>query len=133
MNRMAKTISTKPTFHTLFVRDFSLFIRLGCEEKERELPQEVMINIELRFFEPPQATETDILEDTICYAKLIQALENYCEGKVFNLLEKLAADLTGVIKEFIAGQAAMSLVVHKVNPPIKNLNGGTQYRIADFQ
>lgn len=119
-------------FYSLFIRELSLFVTLGCLPEERIKPQEVRINIELRFLNPPAAIDSDNIGDTISYVDITEALEKFCEGKEFKLIEKLAADLTRVTKEIIQDRATMSLTVHKVKPPILNLNGGTHFRIADF-
>lgn len=120
------------SWHSLFIKDLQLHVKLGCLEEERKSPQEVLINLEFRFMHPPKAISSDNLEDTICYAQISSALVNYCEGKEFKLIEKLANDLTFVTKNIIGMELALSLTVHKVNPPVKNLVGGTFYRIADF-
>ena len=125
-------MSTNSTFHSLFISDLRLFVKLGCEEVERRTPQEVRLSIEFRFSSVPKATQTDEIGDTVCYAKVSQAIKNYCEGKEFKLIEKLALDLVFVTKDVIGNDMAMALTVHKIKPPIENLIGGTQYRIADF-
>lgn len=119
-------------FHTLYIKDLSLYLKLGCLPEERKSPQQVLVNMEFRFPKAPHAIESDNLEDTICYAEVSNALKNYCEGKEFKLIEKLARDLALVTKDIIGNNIALSLTVHKVRPPIENLLGGTLYRISDF-
>lgn len=119
-------------FYTLFIRDLSLPVRLGCETAERAIPQEVRVNLEFRFSTQPKSMETDNIKDAICYATISQALKNYCENREFKLIEKLAYDLTAVTKDLIDHNIALSLTVHKVKPPVEGLHGGAHYRIADF-
>ena len=121
-----------PMYHTLYIRDLSLMVHLGCEADERKLQQEVKVNLEFRFASAPKAIVTDDIQDTICYAKVSHDLKKYCTGKEFKLIEKMAEDLIHVARERVPPSTQVGLIIHKVNPPIKEIKGGTAYRIADF-
>lgn len=122
----------KISYHRMKIRELSLPVSLGCTTEERARLQEVRISVELRFAEVPLGTESDRLNDTICYAKICEALKSYVECKEFHLIEKMANDFDEIIRKIIDGRAESSVIVHKVKPPINNLLGGVEYRIGDF-
>ncbi len=120
---------TKTITHNLSVARHLLMIKLGCTAKERICPQEVQISFKIHFKYPPEAVLSDRLQDTFCYSELIGKIEKFCEGKEYNLVEKLAQDIFNLIEEFTGNEFLINLEVHKVNPPIKNLLGGVKYEI----
>jgi len=123
---------TSQPMHSMKIRDLQLQVRLGCSAEERSVPQEVRVSIDFRFFDEPKGALSDDLKDTICYARVCEALRHQVEGREYRLVEKLAADFYGVVKLLVEGRAEVSLTVHKVRPPIEGLLGGVQYRIGDF-
>ena len=122
-----------PLFHTLTVDDLVLQVSLGCLEEERQIPQDVRISLEFRFIEtPPEGFYSDRLSDTLCYAEICEAVSQHIQKKSYHLIEKIAADTYSIAKAFAQGKALVALRVHKVNPPVPNLRGGTTYRCGDF-
>jgi 7,8-dihydroneopterin aldolase/epimerase/oxygenase len=119
--------------HRMRIKDLSLQVRLGCTADERANPQEVRVGIELRFAEAPMGVESDDLKDTICYARISEALKAHVEGKEFQLVEKMAGDFYQIVRRMVEGRAESSVTVHKVRPPVGDLLGGVEYRIEDFQ
>jgi len=71
---------------------------IGVHEWEKELPQEVLINITMEFF-VDAAVKSDCIDDTVNYRvvkkKILQAVEN----SKFELLEKLAAHVLKIVME----------------------------------
>ncbi len=118
--------------HHMKIKDLSLQVSLGCSAEERASLQEVRVGIELRFVEAPLGTRSDDLKDTVCYARMSEALRSHIEGKQFQLVEKIAADFHKIIRGIVEGRAQTSVTVHKVRPPVRDLLGGVEYRIADF-
>jgi FolB domain-containing protein len=119
--------------HSMKIRDLSLQVKLGCSSEERAVPQEVRVSIELRFAEVPMGTKSDDLNDTVCYARICEALRAHVEGQEFRLIEKMAADFHGLLQKITEGRAASAVGVHKIRPPVTDLLGGVEYRIGDFQ
>src|SRR5690348_6620889 len=117
------------SLHSIKIKDLKLEARLGCSAEERAVPQEIRVSFELRFFEPPRATFSDDLKDTICYARISEVLKEHLKGREFHLVEKMGADFYELLKAMIEGRAELSLTVHKVRPPIDGLLGGAEYRI----
>jgi dihydroneopterin aldolase len=114
------------------IQSLSLNVKLGCSPEERALRQEVRVSAELRFFEQPGGVQSDDLKDTICYARICETLREYGEGREFQLIEKMAGDFYRLTKDLVEGQAAVSVTIHKVKPPVPGLLGGAEYRVGDF-
>ena len=119
-------------FFSLRLEDLQLAVRLGCTEKERACPQEVRIAVELRFPSAPVALSSDRLEDTVCYAKISDAIIKHCESREYLLIEKMAADIYLLTREFSGSEIGIGITVHKVRPPVSRLKGGTFFRCGDF-
>lgn len=110
----------------LSISDYSLHVHLGCTAEERTIAQEVLVSVDIDFFERLPAERTDLLEHTICYAEICQAFRQYVQGKEFQLIEKMAADFIDVLKAFCQ-KTEISLKLHKVTPPVENLKSGVTY------
>lgn len=123
---------TSGAYHSLELRELSLWVRLGCSSQERALLQEVRVGLQLRFPQPPQGAVTDQLRDTVCYAELSEAFRRFCQEREFALVEKLAGDLMTTAREKVGAQVALAVSVHKVAPPVEGLRGGVVYRVGDF-
>ncbi len=119
-------------YHSLKIRDLSLQVSLGCSAEERKNLQEVRVSVELRFPVAPVGLQSDDLADTICYARISEAFKKHVEAKEFCLVEKIANDLFGITEKIIEGRAGISLVAHKVKPPVENLLGGVEYQLGNF-
>jgi dihydroneopterin aldolase len=114
------------------LEDLSLQVRLGCSESERATPQEVRLTVELRFEGAPKAIFSDDLNETICYAKISEALKKRLQSREYKLIEKMAADAFETVYEFSQAQAQIGIAVHKVRPPVEFLKGGSWYKCGDF-
>jgi dihydroneopterin aldolase len=116
------------------MKELSLFVHLGCTEAERAKPQEVRLDVELRFPEPLRAGESDDLRDTVCYGMLADALRRHFAGEFsvhFLLIERVAEEAYKIAKEMGRG-ASVAVEARKVNPPVEGLLGGAFFRCGDF-
>lgn len=127
-------------FHSLRMKDLVLDLHLGCTPEERAAPQEVRLDVELRFPSPLPAGESDELSDTICYGMLADAIRKHFsargvepkgERKEYMLIERVAEEAYKVVKEH-ARSGLVAVEARKVNPPVERLLGGAFYRVADF-
>ena len=109
------------------VRAARLAVRLGCTAEERRLPQEVDLDFRIRFAEAPPGCRTDRLEDTVCYAGLVEKARAFVETREFSLMERLAEDLHGVMTAGHPAGAALELRVTKVHPPVAKILGGVSF------
>lgn len=113
-------------------RGARLEVRLGCSEAERARPQAVDLDVAVRFAELPVACASDKLEDTLCYAELIDAARAACVGREFHLLERLAHELFGRLRALVPPGAELWLRATKLRPPVVGLSGGVAFSLGDF-
>jgi dihydroneopterin aldolase len=125
---------SEKTFSKLIIADLRLWVHLGCGEEEKLHPQMVSIDIEVIFKNPPKAVTTDYLEDTICYAQLVQKVKEVCAGGRFNLIERLVGDIHAAIQSHTASHKhlveSINVTVCKVSPPVPDVHGGVFFTIA---
>lgn len=117
------------THHDLILEDLRIPVRIGCLPEERSAPQIIIVNLHISFLETPKACTSDNIEDAICYADLAKQIQNYCDGKSFNLIEALGFQLYQFLKKYLSITTNISLSVTK-NPPIPNLQNCT-FHIGD--
>jgi dihydroneopterin aldolase len=113
-------------------RGARLEVRLGCSAAEREKPQAVDLDLAVRFAELPIACASDKLEDTLCYAELIDAARAACAGREFHLVERLAHELFGRLRVLVPPGAELWLRATKLRPPVEGLSGGVAFSLGDF-
>lgn len=121
------------SFHALKLRELVLWVHLGCTSEEREKAQEVRVTVDLRFQQSPKGTFTDSLKDTICYAEISKAIQQRCQSREYQLIERMGFDIYGVVREIAGPAVQIGISVHKVRPPVDHLLGGTHYLCGDFQ
>jgi FolB domain-containing protein len=112
--------------YTLTLHDLTLNVVLGVFDFEKEAPQAVNINLTLDFLAMPLACESDQHQHAICYAGLSEHLQNFCHGKIFQMIEHLGLQLALQTKKHLSIPANISLEIFK-NPPVDNL------RLASFK
>jgi 7,8-dihydroneopterin aldolase/epimerase/oxygenase len=113
----------------LTLKNLSLMVNLGATDKERDIPQIVILDLYINFKALPKACFTDQIADTVCYDGLIKKIKQFCDKKTFNLLEHLGLQLYDFIKNIISNfgdskQIAIGLHIKK-NPPILGLGSST--------
>ena len=125
-------IKKSPSFHALRMQELSMAVHLGCTAGERAVAQEIRVLVELRFAEAPLGTRSDQLQDTVCYARMAEVLFEHCRGREFQLIERMAYEFYGLIRDLAGPSVTVAVRVHKVRPPVQNLLGGTAYSCGDF-
>ena len=113
-------------------RGARLDVRLGCSAEERAAPQPVDLDLALRFRGLPPACASDRLEDTVCYAELIEAARKLCAGREFALVERLAHELFTHLRPLVRADAELWLRATKLRPPVEGLAGGVAFSLGDF-
>ena len=108
-----------------------IWIHLGCGEAEKQNAQLVSFNINLSFKVPPIAIVTDQLDDTVCYLKLTQTIQNLCQNKRFNLIEHLVYDVHQAVVERLENNSQnitdLKVTVNKLAPPVPGIHGGVSF------
>jgi dihydroneopterin aldolase len=75
---------------------------------------------------------TDLLEETICYAKLSDEIQKVCNKREYQLIEKLTWDTYISIKATLPKDIQLWLRATKERPPIAHLEGGSSFSIGDW-
>ena len=76
--------------------DLEVFYRVGVPDAERAQPQRLLLTVEMDS-DFSAAAKSDSITDTIDYFAVAQRLLKFGDGKSWKLIEKLAADIAGVI------------------------------------
>lgn len=80
--------------------DLELHYRIGVSKAERAWPQRLLVTIDMEF-DVSKASKSDDIRDTINYFDVAQMLFKWGKRRQWNLIEKLADEIAGLIlKEF---------------------------------
>lgn len=107
-----------------------LSVYLGWMEAERLQKQNVILDINICFLNPPKACLTDDLSDTVCYNALVNTIKELFSAKKFKLVEHLGAELYQTIKLAVASEAKINVWIKK-QPAIPNLTDGITFQYGD--
>lgn len=113
----------------LQVHRYRLWLSIGWTDAERQTPQPIDIDLSITLEAVPTASKTDRLEDTFCYATLLESLGKVTKMQSFKLLERLAEVLLSTAEQFLLDQghlASISVGVTKVCPPVPEVFGGVR-------
>lgn len=116
---------------SLILRDLALNVHLGVTPEERELLQQVMVNVEFRFSTLPHGCCSDDLRETINYAEVVQQLVDLCANKEFNLIEHLCHEIHLFVQEVARKNSAVASTSITKKPPLANL-GASCFVINDI-
>jgi dihydroneopterin aldolase len=120
---MYKNPSIKKRSYTgvLHIVDLVVPVNIGVTKEERAKKQDISITLKLHFKEMPKGSETDQINDTVCYHTLCDQISHYVIDKEFNLIEKFSADLCKLIDNTdIFSKIELNI---KKTPKIKGLKG----------
>jgi FolB domain-containing protein len=117
-------------FTTLVIKQLELSVNLGWRSAERRLKQPVLLDIDIQYPVPPKACETDTLEDTSCYAVLVNTIREKIVLKQYKLVEHLGFDIYRLTKDYLP---ALSKIVVRVtkHPKLDGLTGGVCFSYGD--
>ncbi len=82
----------------LSIVDLLLRTVIGDNEWERDIRQDVIINLSFEF-DASKAAQSDTLSDTVNYKQLKRKIIAEVEGSRYRLLEKLAARVLAIVME----------------------------------
>jgi len=116
---------------TIGLHSLRLPVRIGWGEAERATPQTIRFDVEITLAEPPLATETDQLPQTIDYQGVAEVIRQVATREPFRLLERLAQVVRDELHQVLPVDASLVLRVVKEKPPIPNLSGGASVTIRD--
>jgi dihydroneopterin aldolase len=110
----------------LTIRGLELKVNLGWRDKELLEPQAIMLDVDIYLPEPPKACQTDDLQDSVCYAELINKIRQRLGNNKYRLIERLATEIFDVIAPEMPETARLRVQVTK-KPKIDGLTGGVSY------
>ena len=98
------------------IKGISVNTIIGCRERERNTPQELIINLKLELDNCAEVKASDDLNNTIDYDKIIYHVKATVENTSYQLLEKLAIHINeALLKEY---SLVVSSSVELVKPAI---------------
>ena len=80
----------------IFINELRLSIRLGIYDWEKVAPQTVQFDLEIGL-PGARAAQTNSIDDTIDYAKVVARIEALTRDTHFPLVEKLTEDIAQII------------------------------------
>lgn len=127
--------NSPPTPQTwLRLNRLELPVFLGLSQEERLQKQLVWVDIILVSPTPSPACTSDQLQDTCCYAKLIEAISQGISTKKFHLVERLGQEIYLIVKSTLKQtpshhcQVKVEITKH---PDIANLKNGVCFHYGD--
>ncbi len=124
MTRMTTPVTT------LSLKSLELAVCIGWLAPEQQQKQTLLADIDLIFSEPPAACISDHLEDTVCYAMLVEKIREMVGNKIYYLIEHLTYDIYQLLKQQLPPSTQISVCVTK-HPNVPGLNGGACFRYGD--
>jgi dihydroneopterin aldolase len=85
-----------PCMDILFIDEFRVMTRIGIHPREQGVPQALEISLRIGI-SMARAGESDDIRDTIDYSEVVERLRGDLERHHFQLLEKLAEHIAGVV------------------------------------
>ena len=83
---------------TLHLEDLEIWTHIGVPAEERLQPQKLLISLKFSF-NPPN---TDEISQTIDYAKVALAIEEFTKSHTFQLIERLSQNLANFLQNQFA-------------------------------
>ncbi len=113
----------------IFISELRLSVRLGIYEWEKIAPQAVQFDLEIALADA-RAAQSNSIDDTIDYAKVVARIEALTRDTHFPLVEKLAEDIAQIIlSEFKAPWVKVSVAKLAALKNVKRLGVVIERRI----
>ncbi len=91
----------------ILLKNIILYAHLGVKKEEREVRQEISLDVELSL-DLQKAARADNLEKTVDYEKVYNLIKERIEAKKYHLLEALAQDIAQeILKNFKVGEVSV--------------------------
>jgi dihydroneopterin aldolase len=113
----------------LEINKLILPIHIGVSSSERAKAQDIEFNITIEFASILKACDTDLIDDAICYEKMVNSIKAFCLGKEFHLIEHLAYANHQYLQNLFPIDKLKLQVCKK--PPIKEIHANCCFTIVD--
>lgn len=90
----------------ILITGIPLHCRLGVSEKEREQPQEIVVDVELGL-DVRRAATSDSIEDTVNYSRVCDALEEVAVAREYKLIETVVESMASRLLMFTLIERAL--------------------------
>lgn len=115
---------------SLSINGLCLSVFLGIYPEEKQKKQPVILDLHLRFAEPPSACNSDQLVDTYCYDRIIHYLKEKLADRRFQMIEKFTKTLYDLLKDYFPETVILSVRVTK-KPKLPELTQGVTFEYGD--
>ena len=123
----------KSSLHGLLnVSGLELQVNLGWRNQELMEPQAVMLDFAITYANAPAACTSDHLEDTLCYAVIIEEIRAHLKDKKYRLIEHLSNEIYKLITPHLPTNTTLSVTITK-KPKIDGLLGGVSFTCFNDQ
>ncbi|MEK8132988.1 dihydroneopterin aldolase [Paenibacillus filicis] len=99
------------------MKGMSFFGNHGVFPEENKLGQRYVVDTTLHM-PLDEAGRTDALEETVNYAEVCELIRRIVEERTYKLIEALAENIASEVLSTYTGIHAITVCVHKPNPPV---------------
>lgn len=115
---------------TLKIKDFEVWVHLGCAIEEQKHSQPVEFTLNIEFSKNLAGYHTDSLHDAVDYVRLTEVMKTVASSKNYKLIEHLnhevfKALIADIKTKDVSGEIA--LTIRKVRVPVENLRSGVEF------
>lgn len=82
----------------IFIRELEIETVIGIYDWERKIKQTISIDLEMGT-DIAKSANSDQIEDTLNYKEVGKRLISFVEGSSYELVEKLAEEITSIVRE----------------------------------
>ncbi|MCS6776486.1 MAG: dihydroneopterin aldolase [Chloroherpetonaceae bacterium] len=116
------------TMDTIRIQGLEFYAYHGASDAEQRVGHRYRVDVWLGV-DTHRASQTDAVEDTVCYAEVAHCLLQVGTERRYHLLEALAARMSDVILTRFPAVLSVRLSVQKIAPPIDAVIGSVGVEI----
>lgn len=112
------------------IRNYEVWVSLGCSGEEQSLTQPVHFNLTIDFNHAVKGCVTDHIQDAIDYFALTEIIKNVSQEKSFHLIEHLCFMVHQHIDTFLKKckvNGRFTTEAIKLRPPVQSLQNGVEF------
>ena len=112
------------------IKDYEVYVRLGCEEAEQSYVQPVLVDVQIHYGSAVLGCASDNLTDATDYVALTDIIKKTATAKKYHLVEHLAHQCFVEVQKMLKNSKVsgeLSLTVTKVRVPVENLKSGVSF------
>ena len=107
----------------LYLNNIELLVSIGVEEEEKIRKQMLIVNIIIEPKNQLIGCTSDNIDDTNCYAKLINGIAEISQSKHFNLLEHFTYSIfeylnSSLLNHHISVKVTKKIIVNKIQSEV---------------